>query len=530
MRTIAAGLLSHLSGTSKTMATCWIVTRRDKQTFRFTDHDRDLVVEGQTFAASSGYRRTALSSSATMAVSSMELDGVIGSTSITEQDVRAGLWDYAEVWVFAVNWADTTQGTVKLQRGRLGEVTVQDTGRYLVELRGLTQPLSQSKGELYSPECRAEVGDKRCRAPIEPAVIGRSAVYTAGTYVRVPLTGPTPTVAIPIVNGGFETGSTTGWTITGPVLSLVSSVDTTLPQAGSYFLRGGANSELVAQQDVTLSSFLTTSKIDSGDYIITVGGWRCNAGLDLLDLGQLQILLLDGSGAVLTTLLDTGPEMVGGAWVYRGIASVPVTAGARTLRIVFSTQAETTIIGQNNASLDSVAGFVTDLASMPLSSVFGGLIYKCTTAGTTAATQPTYGTTAGNTTTDGTAVFTAALAYTVAGMVNTAVSRSSFTVTSSYLNQARAGTGWFDGGYVVFENGNNAGVAREVLSWDSSTRTAVLFQPMPFAIAPGDAFRIAPGCDRKAATCKAKFDNFINFRGEPLIPGVDEYMKVGGRF
>ena len=28
-------------------------------------------------------------------------------------------------------------------------------------------------------------------------------------------------------------------------------------------------------------------------------------------------------------------------------------------------------------------------------------------------------------------------------------------------------------------------------------------------------------CDKRAATCQAKFDNFLNFRGFPHMPGED---------
>jgi uncharacterized phage protein (TIGR02218 family) len=52
-------------------------------------------------------------------------------------------------------------GSLKLRIGRLGEVR---SGRiaYSAEMRGLTQNLQQIVGELYSPNCRANLGDARC--------------------------------------------------------------------------------------------------------------------------------------------------------------------------------------------------------------------------------------------------------------------------------------------------------------------------------------------------------------------------------
>jgi len=49
-------------------------------------------------------------------------------------------------------------------------------------------------------------------------------------------------------------------------------------------------------------------------------------------------------------------------------------------------------------------------------------------------------------------------------------------------------------------------------------------------IGDGDRFRVVAGCDKTAETCRAKFSNFLNFRGFPHIPGDDwvtAYPKNG---
>jgi uncharacterized phage protein (TIGR02218 family) len=47
---------------------------------------------------------------------------------------------------------------------------------------------------------------------------------------------------------------------------------------------------------------------------------------------------------------------------------------------------------------------------------------------------------------------------------------------------------------------------------------------MPFAIQVGDTFTYAPGCDKTRETCCNKFNNILNFRGFPDIPGMDQYL------
>lgn len=52
-----------------------------------------------------------------------------------------------------------------------------------------------------------------------------------------------------------------------------------------------------------------------------------------------------------------------------------------------------------------------------------------------------------------------------------------------------------------------------------------------FGIAPeaGDRIRLEAGCDRTADTCRLKFDNLLNFRGFPDIPGEDWLMAFPQR-
>lgn len=92
--------------------------------------------------------------------------------------------------------------------------------------------------------------------------------------------------------------------------------------------------------------------------------------------------------------------------------------------------------------------------------------------------------------------------------------------------------GWFTHGALTWLSGANVGETRGV-KLDRGTgagRGLTLWQAPGRAIAVGDQFRVVAGCDKRAATCKAKFDNLLNFRGFPHIPGDDwvtAYPKDG---
>jgi uncharacterized phage protein (TIGR02218 family) len=276
MKTISAALAQHLAGEVTTLATGWKITRRDGVVLGFTDHVRDLEVDGVAYKAASGYRRTAIRSTADLAVDNLDVESVFSDDGITEDDLRTGRYDFAEVRMFLVNYQHLAQGILKLRRGWLGEVKIRD-GMYVAELRGMTQKLQMTVGEVYAPDCAADLGDARC-------------------------------------------------------------------------------------------------------------------GVDLTALEE------------------------------------------------------------------------------------GGTVTVVTSA----------------------------------------------TMFEASLMQA---TGWYDGGEFTWASGANAGQTVAVRSWDAGTSTLTLFLPALYAIQIGDAFTIRPGCDKTFATCRAKFDNAVNFRGFPHVPGNDQVLS-----
>ncbi|QRI64513.1 DUF2163 domain-containing protein [Shinella sp. PSBB067] len=97
--------------------------------------------------------------------------------------------------------------------------------------------------------------------------------------------------------------------------------------------------------------------------------------------------------------------------------------------------------------------------------------------------------------------------------------------TASGLGSFAAG--WFGFGTVTWTSGANAGRRAEVLSHDLVDGIAIvtLLEAPVRAMAESDAFIIRAGCDKRLATCSAKFANVANFRGFPHIPGQDAVLR-----
>ena len=165
MKQITTQLAAHIAGEVTTLATCWKLTRRDSTVLGFTDHDVDIVYSGVTYKAATGFTPTALQNSGSLKVDNLDVEGMLSAGSITEADILAGLYDFAEIDIFQLNYNDTTQGDLKLRRGWLGEVSLYKQ-QFVAEVRGLTQRLSQTMGELYSASCRVALGDARCKVDL----------------------------------------------------------------------------------------------------------------------------------------------------------------------------------------------------------------------------------------------------------------------------------------------------------------------------------------------------------------------------
>lgn len=148
-------------GALTTVAICWRIERRDGATIGLTDHDRELAIDGLVHKAAPGMVPSAISRSDGLEADTMTVSGALTAAAIGEQDLLAGRWDGAAVSIFAVDWTDTAQ-RVWLGEGTIGAVETKDGG-FSAELRGVAAALDRPVAEATSPECRAELGDARCR-------------------------------------------------------------------------------------------------------------------------------------------------------------------------------------------------------------------------------------------------------------------------------------------------------------------------------------------------------------------------------
>jgi len=175
MRSIPTALQAKLDSGVTTLAQAWKLTRRDGVIAGFTDHDRDLVIDGVTYRAGTGLAASEATSRFDLSVDGGDIAGALDDVTLTDADLAAGRYDAAQVETWLVDWSDPAL-KVLTARGTLGEVK-REGPAFIAELRGLADVLSRESGRLYTAKCNADLGDGKCRVDLaNPAWRGSGSV------------------------------------------------------------------------------------------------------------------------------------------------------------------------------------------------------------------------------------------------------------------------------------------------------------------------------------------------------------------
>ncbi len=121
MRDIPEEMAARIESGAATLCHVWIVEQADGERLGFTDHDRDLSVDGVICRAASGWSQGASEAAVGLSAGSLAVGGVLDDERIVEAEVAAGLWDRATVAVWRVGWRRPDLRVV-LGRGALGRI------------------------------------------------------------------------------------------------------------------------------------------------------------------------------------------------------------------------------------------------------------------------------------------------------------------------------------------------------------------------------------------------------------------------
>ncbi|KGB55638.1 hypothetical protein FG91_01243 [Sphingopyxis sp. LC81] len=172
-----------------TLAWCWRLARRDGVVVGLASHDRDLMVGGILYRAAPGMKPSALETSDSLDVATMDLEGAVTSDAIAARDLDAGRWDGAELELFVTDWSAADAAPVTVARGSLGAIERRGPA-FAAELQGVTRALDRPVCPATSPSCRAMLGDRACRVDLAPLSHDRWVVAVDGRMVTLDAAAP----------------------------------------------------------------------------------------------------------------------------------------------------------------------------------------------------------------------------------------------------------------------------------------------------------------------------------------------------
>jgi uncharacterized phage protein (TIGR02218 family) len=217
------------------MAFLWTIEMSNGKMIRGTEHDLDVTLGDSinsppdspvdkyagTYRAIANVTAGDIASTSDMSVDNMEMTGAMAQApytaipDVTVEEIEAGLLDMAPVTVLICNWQAPSHGYFAIKTGTLGDISRDSDGKYVTEVRGLTQLLSQIIIRTFSATCNVvKFGDHRCRMNV-PAItiVGTVVLETNRRQFSVALTQSSPRPLYSYVGGTltFTTGANAGF-------------------------------------------------------------------------------------------------------------------------------------------------------------------------------------------------------------------------------------------------------------------------------------------------------------------------------
>jgi len=506
------------------------------------------LVVSAVYEAAGGFTSSAVEHKSDTSADNLEVTHFLDASVISEDDLRAGLYDFAQVELRVVSWEHPEYGSLKLLKGTLGQVSMKN-GQATTELRGLTQKASTVIGSTNGPVCRADlfdgkwatgdpVGDPglhwRCRKDPTAYTFSNSVGSSPDAITIVPAT-TLPTVTLPSSNNNKVTLN--GVAVQAAFVSRTHSGSFDLAFSGDAGTPGGggAGSPYIFDSG-THASIVATA---TGNSLVFNG-----AGLYKIQpiISAIDWNLLNSVGNYVGATAPWSGATENWEAMIRGQFYIPV-AGHVTFNIAHDDGCLFAMVPTSDHPTDYVSivsGPQTgpgtsnlNLATGPLNqkaTAYNGYYFGNSWANRYVASDNRNG----NRSQSWTLNFPAAGTYSFEFDYTNWQHRQQFWVTVAgqgniLPDNLSAATGIvsgpFDDGAMKFTSGAlkdrvfDIQTVEQVGSPPVTQIKIFAGAPLPFAPAPGDTFLIQASCNRLSSDCKYKYDNIVNFAGENQMPG-----------
>lgn len=308
----------------------------------------------------------------------------------------------------------------------------------------------------------------------------------------------------PIVGWTRPNGTNDWWTITSATMFAIG------PSDGNYWLLGGDNGSATQSTYQLRQEILLVSQLKLEAARILLGAYVGRFMIDVafgtnFDDASVILDFLDNTNTLVGTTTVRGLGLPTGAPIqlgYNVVFAIPVNATKMRVTLTAVSPVGASLA---NVGFDNVRMYVIDA----LRPVKNDLIEGYSDANTAFAQA------AGGFTWAENLVMRAHTAHRAFDLVDSVTSLKEFQGTN-----ITGAVGTYETGIMRWISGDNAGQSNLIRTWDPDTKSIKLYFNCLNPIQVGDRFEYIRSCQKRFLTdCQLVFDNSINFRGFPHLPG-----------
>jgi uncharacterized phage protein (TIGR02218 family) len=164
MKKLTESTQFHLRGNLTTIATCWKIKLSNGDIVSFTDHDNEICVGGLKYIPKILVNSSAIESLSALLPNNLNIEMSLSDSKITNYESR--YYEGAAVEVMIVNFMDSNSDVINVFSGYITSV-ISTSGLLKAKVQSYSDQLNNVIGDVYSPLCRANFCDSRCKLSIE---------------------------------------------------------------------------------------------------------------------------------------------------------------------------------------------------------------------------------------------------------------------------------------------------------------------------------------------------------------------------
>jgi len=152
MRTISTALRNAID--SGNIAKLVKITRKDTVVHGFTDHDKPLTIDGTLYEPAAGLQSVVYTTNANVEVSNQEV--AASAIDLPDEDIKAGLYDDAEIEAAWGSWEDPSAGRLITFVGNVGSIIWTNEG-FKADVVNFMKRMELNIGTQFTAGCRHEL-------------------------------------------------------------------------------------------------------------------------------------------------------------------------------------------------------------------------------------------------------------------------------------------------------------------------------------------------------------------------------------